>query len=70
MIYHGFWAVPEELYAQERLSFFKNVALMGGLLMIAVHGPGRFSLDAWHPAGTAALPAGRNRTTGPYARYY
>ena len=68
-IYHDFWAMPEELYAQERLMFFKNVALSGGLLMIAVHGPGRFSLDAWHPAIRPASH-GHRQPVRPYARYY
>lgn len=69
VIYHGFWAMPDEVYARERLAFFKNVALTGGMLMIAVHGPGRFSLDAWRPA--ASIPPRRpHRPARPYARYY
>lgn len=69
VIYHGFWAMPEEVYARERISFFKNIALMGGMLMLAVHGPGRFSLDAWRQP---EAPGHRNRSPARqrYARYY
>ncbi|HEX6958457.1 MAG TPA: DoxX family protein [Ferrovibrio sp.] len=46
VLYHNFWDAPYELYAAERIMFFKNMAIMGGLLVIALHGPGRFSADA------------------------
>lgn len=45
LLYHNFWAMPYELYAAERIMFFKNMAIIGGLLVIAMHGPGRFSAD-------------------------
>lgn len=39
LIFHPFWADPGEFN-----SFFKNLAIMGGMLYIVVHGPGPFSL--------------------------
>ena len=30
----------------QQILFMKNVAMAGGLLVLAVHGPGRFSVDA------------------------
>ncbi|MDT3672496.1 MAG: DoxX family protein [Aromatoleum sp.] len=29
------------------ISFMKNVAMAGGFLVLAAHGPGAFSIDAW-----------------------
>ncbi len=46
LLYHDFWAAPEAEYMAERIIFFKNGAIIGGLAMLAVHGPGRLSLDA------------------------
>jgi putative oxidoreductase len=28
-------------------SFYKNIAMLGGLLFLFVGSPGRFSIDAW-----------------------
>ncbi|MEX2516694.1 MAG: DoxX family protein [Gammaproteobacteria bacterium] len=39
-VFHPFWADAEQFNA-----FFKNVALMGGMLYIVVHGAGPISLD-------------------------
>ena len=38
--YHPFWADAGEANA-----FFKNLCVLGGMLMITVHGPGRFALQ-------------------------
>ncbi len=32
---------------QQLLDFLRNLAVAGGFLVLAVHGPGRLSLDAW-----------------------
>lgn len=45
VIFHAYWAVaPEQAYGQ-MLHFQKNLAIMGGMLYVALMGPGRFSLD-------------------------
>ncbi|WP_299413935.1 DoxX family protein [Acaryochloris sp. IP29b_bin.148] len=31
----------------EQIQFFKNLGLMGGLLLLAQTGPGRYSIDNW-----------------------
>lgn len=46
VIFHAFWAVPPEQVMQQQQAFFKNLAIVGGLLALAAWGPGRWSLDA------------------------
>lgn len=46
LLYHSYWTMPEELYGAEQVNFYKNCAIIGGLLLITVYGAGRFSLDA------------------------
>ncbi len=45
-IFHNFWGVPAEQVMMQKMNFFKNLAIVGGLLAFASFGPGRFSLDA------------------------
>jgi putative oxidoreductase len=44
-IFHNFWAVPEAQRMAQSQSFWKNVAVVGGLLMVYLHGPGRWSIE-------------------------
>ena len=44
-IFHNFWAVPVEQVMQQQQQFFKNMAIVGGLLSIVAWGPGRWSVD-------------------------
>ena len=44
-IFHNFWAVPEAQVMAQRLNFFKNMAISGGLFAFAAFGAGAFSLD-------------------------
>jgi putative oxidoreductase len=44
-IFHNFWAVPEAQATLQRMMFFKNLAIVGGLLGIAAWGPGALSVD-------------------------
>lgn len=44
--FHAFWAVPADQAFMVQLLFFKNVAVVGGLLALAANGAGGWSLDA------------------------
>ena len=44
-ISHNFWDMQGAARASNQSQALKNLAIMGGLLMIAAVGPGRFSLD-------------------------
>jgi putative oxidoreductase len=43
---HAFWMQSGMAAAQNETHFFKNLGMMGGLLMIAVYGAGAWSIDA------------------------
>jgi putative oxidoreductase len=43
---HAFWMQTGMPAAQNETHFFKNLGMMGGLLMIAVYGVGTWSIDA------------------------
>jgi putative oxidoreductase len=44
-IFHGYWAVPDAQVMMQKQAFFKNYAIVGGLLVLAAFGPGAWSLD-------------------------
>ncbi len=44
-LFHAFWAVPPDEASLQRILFLKNLAIMGGLLYVMVHGSGPVSLD-------------------------
>ena len=45
VFFHNFWAVPEAQKMMQQIQFMKNLAIIGGLLMVVAFGPGRFSID-------------------------
>ena len=46
VFFHAYWAVPANQAYVNQLLFFKNIAVVGGLLMLVAYGAGRWSLDA------------------------
>ena len=42
---HGFWHMTGGAAGANETHFFKNLGMMGGLLMVAVYGPGRWALE-------------------------
>lgn len=42
---HAFWAFPADQAFVQQLMFMKNVAVVGGLLVLAAAGPGKWSVD-------------------------
>ena len=44
-IFHAYWAVPADQQMVQQLMFFKNVAVVGGLLTLAAWGAGAWSVD-------------------------
>ncbi len=45
-IFHRFWDVPAAQMVQQQQAFFKNIAVVGGLLTVAASGAGAWSFDA------------------------
>ena len=45
-IFHDFWGVPVEQVMAQSQQFFKNMAIVGGLLTVAAWGAGAWSVDA------------------------
>ena len=44
-IFHNFWAVPADQMLMQQQNFFKNIAVVGGLLTVAAWGAGAWSFD-------------------------
>lgn len=45
-LFHNFWAMPADRAFLQQLMFFKNIAVVGGLFVVAAFGAGSLSLDA------------------------
>lgn len=46
LIFHAFWNFEGHEHALQMANFLKNLGLYGGLILLAVYGPGRWSIDA------------------------
>jgi putative oxidoreductase len=44
-IFHNFWSVPPEQVMMQKINFFKNVSILGGMLFVFAMGAGRYSID-------------------------
>jgi putative oxidoreductase len=45
VFFHNFWAMPASEQMMQQISFVKNLAVIGGLLLLASAGPGAWSVD-------------------------
>lgn len=45
LIFHAYWAVSADQQMVQQLMFMKNLAVTGGLIMIATMGAGPLALD-------------------------
>jgi len=63
LIAHRFWEYqPGAAYEMQRISFFKNVAIVGGFVFLAAHGGGRYCLEQVWRRDRRLRPAGRRAT--------
>ncbi len=46
LIFHNFWTLTGMEQQMQMIMFMKNLAIIGGLLVVAGFGPGQISLDA------------------------
>ena len=44
-IFHPFWGIPADQVMNQTNHFFKNVSIIGGMLMVFALGPGAWSVD-------------------------
>ena len=45
LIFHQFWGIDPKLVQMQKIHFLKNVAIMGGMLMVLAAGAGAWSVD-------------------------
>ena len=46
LIFHHFWGIPAEQQQDQMIHFLKNVAIMGGLLILAYASPDKTEIRA------------------------
>ncbi len=46
LVFHRFWSAPPAQQMGFVVHFWKNIGIMGGLLLLAANGPGKLSVDA------------------------
>ena len=44
--FHAFWSYQGQEQLQQSIQFLKNLAIIGGLVLLFAVGPGRYSIDA------------------------
>jgi putative oxidoreductase len=44
-LFHNYWAMPEAQQMMQKQAFNKNLAILGGLLLVTAFGAGAFSID-------------------------
>lgn len=45
VLVHHYWTMTGDARHGNFIHFYKNISIIGGLLLLAVNGPGRYSLD-------------------------
>ena len=45
LVFHRFWEMQPDAVMANTLFFYKNVGVIGGMLMVFAFGPGKFSID-------------------------
>jgi len=45
LFFHNFWALTPDQAQNQMIHFMKNLAMMGGILFVVIHGGGPLSLD-------------------------
>jgi putative oxidoreductase len=45
LLSHRFWDMADTARRSQEIQFYKNISIIGGLLILFVTGPGRFSID-------------------------
>jgi putative oxidoreductase len=51
-LFHAYWNIPAPQQMMQKINFDKNLAIVGGLLVLATFGAGRFSIDVRREAVT------------------
>lgn len=65
LIAHRFWEfAPGAARQIQQISFFKNVAIVGGFVFLAAHGGGRYCLEQLWQRERRTRAAGRRATDG------
>ena len=54
VFFHNYWNAPADQQLMQQLLFFKNIAVVGGLLTLAAWGAGAWSVDARRRAADQA----------------
>jgi putative oxidoreductase len=65
LVAHRFWEYgPGAAHEMQRISFFKNVAIVGGFVFLAAHGGGRYCIEQLWRRERRTRPAGRRASDG------
>lgn len=59
LVFHAFWKEAGEARMPQMVNFMKNLAIIGGLAVLAAQGAGRFSIDHWFGRARARRRARR-----------
>ncbi|HJW11088.1 MAG TPA: DoxX family protein, partial [Albitalea sp.] len=56
VLFHAYWAAPADQQFMQQLLFMKNLAVAGGMFIVAVQGAGALSVDARRSHAASASP--------------